>query len=116
VRVVVRPWVRARIESSTPVEFRAFVAANGIAVSNYHRRRPLSDAYESIARQVLTLTERLAKNTSLATFSADFLLDDSGRLLFLEGGLGYDGGRLVDVCCFDSPPNSGQIALAPTRK
>lgn len=116
VHVLVRPWIRARVEAGVPVELRAFAMPGGAAVSNYHRRRPLPTAYEPVARLALALTERLAGEASISAFSGDFLLAESGALLFLEGGLGYDGGRLVNVCCFDRPPQPGEIALQPTRR
>lgn len=112
VRVMIRPWISAHTEAGVPVEFRVFAGPHGLAASNYHRRRPLPAAYETVARQALTLTERLAASSPWPTFSADFLLAKAGALLFLEGGLGYDGGRLVDLCCFDRAPRSGEIALA----
>jgi hypothetical protein len=39
VAILTRPWIKAKIEASYPVEFRAFVAPNRIAVSNYHKSR-----------------------------------------------------------------------------
>jgi hypothetical protein len=69
-----------------------FAGQGSVAVSNYHRRRPLPMAYEPVARQALEATRRLAESCSQIAFSADFLLAESGSLLFLEGGLGYDHG------------------------
>lgn len=95
---------------------QTFAMPGGAAVSNYHRRRPLPAVYEPIAREALTLTERLAACAALPAFSADYLFAASGELLSLEGGLGYDGGRLVDTCCFDAPPRPGEAALRPTGR
>jgi hypothetical protein len=111
VAILTRPWIKAKIEASYPVEFRAFVASDGIAVSNYHKSRPLPEVYQSVAIEVRTLAERLATETSVSSFCADFLLTSEGSLLFLEGGLGYERGGLVHPCCFDREPRSGEIAL-----
>jgi hypothetical protein len=113
VRVLVRPWVRPRLEGGLPVELRAFAMPGGAAVSNYHRRRALPDTYAPLAREALAFTEKLAACAALPAFSADYLLSATGELLFLEAGLGYDGGRLVDSCCFDAPPRAGEVALGP---
>lgn len=111
ISVLIRPWIKAKIEANYPVEFRAFVFPSGVAVSSYYTRRPLPTAYEEIAIQVRELTERLATHTCLSSFSADFLLTESGNLLFLEGGLGFTSSGLVNSCCFEQEPKPGEIAL-----
>lgn len=73
VAILTRPWVKAKIEASYPVEFRAFVASDGIAVSNYHKSRPLPEVYKSVAIEVRTLAERLATKVSVSSFCANFL-------------------------------------------
>jgi hypothetical protein len=117
VRVLVRPWMVPHVEAGLAVELRAFaLGGGGVAVSNYHRRRPLPASYESVAREALALTEKLASSTGLPAFSADFLLSAAGTLFFLEGGPGFDRGRTVDACCFDAPPRPGEVALAPPSR
>ncbi|GAA6615995.1 hypothetical protein [Scytonema sp. NUACC26] len=109
--VLLRPWVKAKLETNYPVEFRAFAFREGIAVSSYYTRRPLPVAYQETAVQVRRLTEQLAAHTPIPSFSADFLLAEDGNLLFLEGGLGFTRGGLVNPCCFDGEPPPGAIAL-----
>jgi hypothetical protein len=110
--VVARPWVAAKREAGFPVELRAFVSPKGVAVSCYHAARPLPVTYLEDARKVVVLATRLASVSPVTSFTADFLLDESGELFFLEGGPGWDRRGLVDTCCFEGEPRPGQIALA----
>lgn len=111
VSILIRPWIRAKVENKYPVEFRSFKFPEGIAVSSYYTRRSLPSEYEQTAISVRTMTEKLARYSSLNNFSADFLLTEENKLLFLEGGLGLERNGLVNSCCFDSNPKPGSIAL-----
>ena len=70
VAVLTRPWVKAKIEAGYLVEFRAFVSPNGIAVSNYHKSRPLPEVYRTVAIEVRALTKRLATEALVSSFVA----------------------------------------------
>ena len=108
VRLYRRPWVEAMYEGSHPVEFRVYANEGRIqGVSNYYPQRNLPNGYEALARCCIELSEPFLKRES--AFSADWLVEPDGSILFLEGGPPHHRG--AHPCCF-APNTIDGIALA----
>lgn len=110
VAVIKRPWIEARREGTHSVEYRVFVANGKVeGVANYYLQRdlPLSEEVTREAQQAISLTgkliehmesagvlpfnlyasdERSGLDVGKASFTADFLVDQDGQMLFLEAG------------------------------
>lgn len=112
--LAVRPWVKATYSGTHPVEFRAYVFAEGEpAVSNYYPQRPLSDDWLPIVEQVQALAVQLRRFSPHKAFTSDFLIADNGDILFLEGGPAW--GQGAHPCCFESDISAllpGAVALS----
>ena len=134
-----RPWIEATLLEGYPVEYRVFVTNGEVnGVSNYYPQRPLPINLKTLqqAQTAIDLTNRLiehiptpflwnesnfwpsfkeAFDTNKIHFTADFMVDASGEVLFLEGGPPHEMG--AHPCCFTPGMTSG-VALAnqnPTR-
>lgn len=126
-----RPWVKAAILDSYPVEYRVYVTDNQInGISNYYPQRPLPNDAQTLhdiwhclgqaARLLAKQTKPLNCppldghwDTAKNHWTADFIRTTDGEILFLEGGPPHspDGG--AHPCCFMGRAPSG-IALAAT--
>ena len=124
-----RPWVWAQAVAGYPVEYRAFVE-NGVVrgVSNYYPQRPLPDSKATRADIAVLKrqTTRLIPHVPLPLgrvdvfgldpmhrhFTADFIKDEKGKLLFLEGGPPHTPEWGAHPCCFPGGKVNG-VALAP---
>lgn len=110
---VVRPWIEAAREMDFPVEFRVFVTKDGgTSTSSYYTQRPLGGQWLPQAKQAARLAQALRPHVAAdVEYSADFLVTQSGEILFLEGGppTRYGG----DPCCLDPsrPFGDGRIAF-----
>ena len=123
-----RPWIATQIEDGYPVEYRAFVRdGRVVGVSNYYPQRPLKRQHFQIQR-VFEYTARLAEKAPAPFlwhrpifgipnspdpegihFTADFIVDQDGRTLFLEGGPPHGLG--AHPCCF-RPDDVRGVALS----
>lgn len=120
-RVLRRPWVKARQENGRPVEYRVYVL-DGIIVglSNYYPQRALhlSAQRDAEIREVLRLGSQFVEylrfealvpwfkglplDTSaegLINCTLDFLIGSDGEVLFLEAGPPFGAG--AHPCCFE---------------
>ena len=128
-----RPWINATRIEGYPVEYRVFVTNGEVnGVSNYYPQRPLplNLAVIQQAQTSIDLTNLLIQhlptpflwNQSLLWiefkenldsngihFTADFLADAAGQVLFIEGGPPHQMG--AHPCCF-SPGQTYGVALA----
>ena len=125
-----RPWTEPRTAEGYPVEYRAFVRDGTIlGISSYYPQRPLP-LNRGHLQQVETATTRLAQaaptpflwnenpmrlafferhDPAAVHFTADFLVTQQDKVLFLEGGPPHEMG--AHPCCF--PPGEIQgIALS----
>ncbi len=100
-----RPWAETQVIDGYPVEYRAFVRDGKLqGISSYYPQRPLPRFPEHL-EAVRSHTERLIQHAQTPFlwhetflfldnpldrqgihFTADFLVDTSWRVLFLEGG------------------------------
>ena len=113
-----RPWVKARIADSYPVEFRVFVDHGAVAgVSSYYPQRPLVDSAEIREHVAISIryAEALCEYVYLPirapagipedrfatrkSFTVDVMVLESGEVLWLEGGPPYY--CRAHGCCFD---------------
>ena len=112
-----RPWAETQVIDGYPVEYRAFVRDGKVqGISNYYPQRPLPRFPEHL-EAVRNFTERLIQHVQTpflwhetlmfrsdpldrqgTHFTADFLVNTQGEVLFLEGGPPHElGGHM---CCF----------------
>lgn len=124
VHVYARPWQAATVIDSYPVEFRVFVDAKRdvSGISSYYPQRPLPETPQVLewAAQCERLAERLAvaQDKSVVMpdgyaevgLTADFLVTDTGEVVFIEGGPGLGYG--AHPCCFPDGKAEG-VALKP---
>lgn len=110
VGICVRDWVEAIVEDKFPVEFRAYVFKDGVAVSNYYPQRALPEKYQAAAEEAGKKASHLAKLAGIDMCTIDFLLNNDNELIFLEGGPGWGYG--ASPCCFaPSKLKSGRVVL-----
>lgn len=114
-RMCVRPWVEALRMDGYPVEFRVFFGADGYqGVSSYYPQRPLPETPQVM--DAVMVCHAFANTLYQAGefpvgFSADFLLTEEGKVLFLEGGPPHVLGPVsAHPCCF-APGRIDGIAL-----
>ena len=127
-----RPWIDAMLQDGYPVEYRAFVRDGTLqGISSYYPQRPLPQFYShqiTVRHMTRTLayhatppflwnsTHRL-HNTDLdlagVHFTADFIVNQDNKVLFLEGGPPHELG--AHMCCF-RPGEIGGIALTDRNK
>ena len=127
-----RPWIPAAIHHHYPVEFRAYVFDGKVTgISNYYPQRPLPESFRRHVDTVHDLAEHLIAATPPPFlwndspflkffreehdahgihFTADFILHQDGRILFLEGGPPHELG--AHPCCFKAFDITG-VALSP---
>lgn len=112
IALVKRPWVEARREGSHPVEYRVFVKNGEIeGVANYYIQRDLelTSLTQSEVGSCIGMTQQLLDhmdkvqalpynvigkqsgaaddfNAQLASFTADYLVDETGKVQFIEAG------------------------------
>lgn len=120
-RVLRRPWVKARQEGGRPVEYRVYVLDGIISgLSNYYPQRALhlSAQRDAEIREVLRLGSQFveylqfealvpwfkelpldASAESLINCTLDFLISSDGEVLFLEAGPPFGAG--AHPCCFE---------------
>ena len=126
-----RPWIKTQIHEGYPAEYRVFVRdGKVVGISSYYPQRPLPFEPGHLST-VLAYAEQLSVElTGVAFewhsgmaflmgrdrigldgvhFSADFIVSDTGEILFLEGGPPHELG--AHECCFDEGDVEG-IALA----
>lgn len=128
-----RPWVQARMVDGYPLEFRVFIKdSRVIGVASYYPQRPLPDTPEmlGLAETCRRQAERLVGHLdaagarpwlpgfgerfsdSAASATMDFLVTESGEVLFLEAGPPYGAG--AHPCAFiDRPIEGVALCLAP---
>lgn len=125
-----RPWIRARIVEGWPVEFRVFVK-DGIVVgaASYYPQRDLPETAEflDLARRAMGLTEAVIARVpcpvwvppdggagrwrpDVAHGTCDWLLAETGELLWLEGGPPFGAG--AHPCAFLGRDGISGIAFA----
>lgn len=126
-----RPWIAASIVADYPVEYRVFVENGKVSgISNYYPQRPLPHNQRHLDT-VTNLAERLIQSAEPPFlwnrspmleyfseacdpegihFTADFIVDESDNVLFLEGGPPHKLG--AHPCCFNAGDTTG-IALSP---
>lgn len=111
VAVLERPWVNAKMMDNFPVEFRVFVNEGVVkAIANYYLQRPLEDMPQmrdwmkrsiDLTNQIIAVVkeEGLCPAFSRQSnpgqdFSAtlDFMVNETGEVLFLEAGPGFGFG------------------------
>lgn len=123
-----RPWVKAKIVDGYPVEFRSFIKdGEVIGVASYYPQRPLPDIYHLTALEVGALTETLVEHIPAPVWvphdggaghwrqdvvhgTADWLMTEDERLLFLEGGPPFGAG--AHPCCFIERDEINGVALS----
>ena len=112
-----RPWAETQVIDGYPVEYRAFVRDGKLqGISSYYPQRPLPWFPEHL-EAVRNFTDRLIQHVQTPFlwhetlmfrsdpldrqgihFTADFLVNTQGEVLFLEGGPPHElGGHM---CCF----------------
>lgn len=133
IAVWARPWVAARMVDGFPLEFRVFIKDGSvIGVASYYPQRPLPETAEmlSLAMECRRLAEQLVAHLdalgarpwlpgfgdrfsdSAVSATIDFLVAESGEVLFLEAGPPFGAG--AHPCAFlDQPVNGVALALAP---
>ena len=87
----------------SPVEFRVFVERGKVVgVSNYYCQRPLRDLlFARMAIAAADLTGQLTTFCRAKEFTADWLVNSEGSLLFLEGGPPHrKQAPAAGSCCF----------------
>ena len=123
-----RPWISALYHLGYPVEYRAFVEhGKVIGISSYYPQRVLRyNAAEILLVKSYTerlisyvqpplewhhvlVPERLLKGVH---FTADFLVTEESKVLFLEGGPPFGMG--AHPCCFEDQEIEG-LALKPAK-
>lgn len=122
-----RPWVIAQMHLGYPVEYRAFVRDGSLqGISSYHPQRPLPKWDEHIDA-ITEYTERpidamptpfqwhyhMFLDSDISQdgvhFTADYLVQQDGQMVFLEGGLPFGLG--AHPRCFSNGEIAG-IALS----
>lgn len=124
-----RPWIKASVVDSYPVEYRVFVDHNRISgISNYYPQRPLpnnTDVLNDIFKCLVQTQRLLVRQTKSLNcpplerywdvtqnhWTADFIRNESGQILFLEGGPPHTPNGGAHMCCF-LPNNVAGIALS----
>lgn len=128
-KVWLRPWIKAQIIDSYPVEYRVFVLDNEvIGVSNYYPQRPLPENDDimldlHIVTKLTTMMveninppwnnpkmDKLGFNKDTISCTLDFLRTEDGKILFLEGGPPHHPAWGAHMCCFQPGKIKG-IAL-----
>ena len=125
-----RPWINATTKDGYPVEYRVFVRDGKIlGISNYYPQRPMEmdnrhmhavmDQTELLIAHVQTPflwnkwpgRKRFFKNHPKdgVHFTADFMVNEDGEVLFIEGGPPHELG--AHPCCFQPGKIEG-IALS----
>lgn len=126
-----RPWVRARLVEGFPEEYRVFLDEGSIvATSSYYPQRPLpgtAERFEAIAEieahaaRIADAVDwrpdpdsRLWQKIGMGRISCtmDFLVADTGEILFLEGGPPHRPNWGASPCCFADDAVRG-TALSP---
>lgn len=126
-----RPWVQARIVAGFPEEYRVFLDAGSIvATSSYYPQRPLpgtAERFETIstiegyAARIADAVDwrpdpdsRLWQKVGMGPVSCtmDFLVAETGEILFLEGGPPHRPRWGASPCCFADDDVRG-TALSP---
>lgn len=113
-----RPWIKALIMDSYPVEYRVFVDHNKISgISNYYPQRALpncsemlGDIFECIAETRKLLNHQRKKlncpplekhwDVTQNHWTVDFIKAEAGEILFLEGGPPHTPNGGAHMCCF----------------
>lgn len=126
-----RPWVKARSHGSHPVEYRVFVEGGSVTgVANYYIQRGLPkddqvlievEVAKSHARELIAAAKRIGRLPWMpdqgpewaeheVNATLDFLVDDEGRVVFLEAGPAFGLG--AHPCAFMNlhPGYSGPIS------
>jgi len=119
-----RPWIVAAKVQNYPVEYRAFVRDGLVAgISSYYPQRPLprfEDQIRTVNHHTEVLADWIQRETAKPLlwpqsphmlkaqgdgmdpngvhFTADYLVDEAGGILFLEGGPPHEMG--AHPCCF----------------
>ena len=94
-----RPWWEALMHEGWPVELRVFTwEGKIIGCSNYYPQRPLPDHMLHLAHGAIKLANQL--NFPCPSFTADFLVDSHGDLVFIEGGPPHTPTWGAHMCCF----------------
>lgn len=120
-----RPWVKAMQVDGYPLEFRVFVDEGApVAIANYYLQRPLADGPDirALAVQALSYSQAILDQLAITgkkplapgqlpdsglAATLDFMVDDTGQLLFLEAGPGL--GYRAHLCAFFDP-NTNKVA------
>lgn len=128
-----RPWVKAAILDSYPVEYRVFVDHNQIAgISNYYPQRALPNDRQTLldvavcfkhSAALLRAQTKPLNCPQMEKFwdmkqnhwTADFIRTEDGEILFLEGGPPHTPNGGAHMCCFPVGQTDG-IALAATHE
>lgn len=110
--LVSRPWVKPLIYNGFPVEFRVLKLKDGYAACNYYPQRALAKQHLALMEKAVELTKKLAackptEDSGLVPlseqFSCDWLVDENGEVIFLEGGPGCTSKGGCHPCCFGLP-------------
>jgi hypothetical protein len=128
-----RPWIKATIIDNFPVEYRVFVDHGQIAgISNYYPQRPLpnsSNTLHDIVRCFIAVATLLRAQKKLLNcpplekhwdinvnhWTADFIRQEDGAILFLEGGPPHTPSGGAHPCCFPIGQTEG-ICLAAAHE
>lgn len=131
VSILRRPWVETRMEGTHPAEYRVYIEGGEIVgISSYYPQRamPLDAVTGDEVRQTLLLAQSLldqlkyaqvdpwfygSKNERFegrgAACTLDFLVEATGKVMFLEGGPPFGAG--ADPCCFQQNRVDGDISV-----
>lgn len=120
--LVARPWQAATFHNGFPVEFRVFRTKTGEAVCNYYVQRGLPPEQEENALKAVELARQIdvfAKATGRfipEEYTTDWILTDTGELMFLEAGPGFNRhGPGAHPCCFHPDKLSAGRVLLQTE-
>jgi len=127
IKIIKRPWVNALMMDGYPVEFRVFIKDDEVlGVSNYYLQRdlPVNDDILQLAELSADYARRIIKQchesqvfpvnpqiepgaVGYVTASLDFMVTETGELLFIEAGPGFGFG--AHPCCYLDKNNLSPI-------
>lgn len=129
-----RPWIKATVLARYPVEYRVFVHNDQIdGISNYYPQRAIPNNAETLfditrcylqSVKLIKAQKRplncppLDKHFDITKnhWTADFIRNEDGEILFLEGGPPHTTGGGAHPCCFPIGAIDGIAFAAGTEE
>jgi hypothetical protein len=121
-RLAQRPWLEPLRVPGGTAELRVFCDPAGVvAISNRHHKAAMPDTafFQDAMAAARAIAEKIRRSESFPTgFTADFIIDSHGQVVWLDGGPPYNRESrrsVVHPCCF-LPGQTLGYAFRPVRR